>query len=85
MAKVELKTDELFRHPSHTIKSSLHFIYFVPTGLALFGGLFSIDIMSLTGQSVNWSMKDARILLFSCNNRMTNIQMTIIRTELPSA
>ena len=35
-------------------------LYIVPTGLAGLAGFLSIDIMSLTGQSVNRQMKDAK-------------------------
>ena len=38
-------------------------LYIVPTGLAGLAGFLSIDIMSLTGQSVNRQMKDAGFLI----------------------
>jgi len=42
-----------FRRPSKYSEIILHFLYFVPTELVVLVILFSIDIMSLTGQSEN--------------------------------
>ena len=49
------RTEEDLQKPLESV-----LFYFVPTGLVATVSLFSIDIMSLTGQSVNWQMKDAQ-------------------------
>jgi len=47
--------------PSYCAKV-VYTLYIVPTGLGVLAGLLSIDIMSLTGQSVNRRMKDANFV-----------------------
>jgi len=45
----------------HTVLKVVYTLYVVPTGLGALAGFLSIDIMSLTGQSVNRQMEDAQI------------------------
>jgi len=54
----------------HTVLKVVYTLYIVPTGLGAFAGFLSIDIMSLTGQSVNRQMKDAKKW-----NRITHINI----------
>jgi len=48
----------------HTVLKVVYTLYIVPTGLGALAGSLSIDIISLTGQSVNRQMKDAGIRFF---------------------
>jgi len=43
----------------HIVLKVVYTLYIDPTGLCTLAGFFSIDIMSLTGQSINRQIKDA--------------------------
>ena len=59
----------------HTVLKVAYTLYIVPTGLGALAGFLSIDIMSLTGQSVNRQMKDAKKRKRSINTRKLKLAL----------